>query len=168
MGEVLAIDSKLAVPIAIGRLDPTLDDIEIRLSLLGKALKRIGKFCEKYDTDAKPDYLIRAVHRDFVSTAAHEFFLYIAVRGDRVVAHLLANVINHYGFSFGYVSQLEIDDDAQLTDEQVRKGFMACQRWAFENGATAMRAGAIMDAHMRVFRKFGFGDVIVRTVGKAI
>lgn len=115
-------------------------DEELRHWLLGSVLKRIRRFCEKYDSDADSVVMTREVERDFLKDRDREFMIILAVRQMEIVGHLLARIIVYYGRSYIYVHQMDIDPDSGITLEQEKEAFQLIVSWRKEVRAHGIRS----------------------------
>lgn len=143
-------------PTRIMRLDPTMD-VDLRHWLLGKVLKRIRAFCERYDSDGDGLVLSRDVEKDFVKDGDREFLIIVGVRKLQIVGHLLANTYCYRGRLYVYVGQMELDTGSGITLEQERAAFEIIKNWRKELRADGIRAAAPTAMHIRRLQMlFGF------------
>lgn len=159
--EKVKVDSQRSVeaPVEMFQLARELDP-ELGHWLLGQAMKRIRRYCQKYDSDADPLIMMREVEQDFV-TNGYNFLIVVAVRDLRIVGHLLVDRYVYHGCPYAAISQFQLDE--QLTLDQEKKAFEIVLNWCKQIDIRGLRA--VVDrkalrnhpkAVLRWYRQFGF------------
>jgi hypothetical protein len=122
--------------------------------LMPQACERIEAFCRKYESKADPTMLTRTLKVHFVAQVP-QIVCMVAVDGDRIVAHALAQVGEFFGSHHLEITQYEAD--VPIPPIHVWSGIGTLSAWARTLGAGHIQIAARNPAVARLFRrKYGF------------
>lgn len=124
-------------------------------------LERVATFCTKYDTDTKPEYMVRQVSTHFVADDERQTVRAIAgLIDDRLVGHCVISLDSWCGTGIVTIAQFELDEP--MPRAVIRDGLEQIAWWGKSRGGAIMRLWAIQDdsrgaARTRLFRMlYGF------------